>query len=365
MPFLEFVVSSASVFTILIISIERFRVVCHPLSTTTESTKQFAKAIIMIWILAVITSAPILPIIVYKKSMLMDGTPVTVCRIPVRRDWQKTFFITNAIIIYFVPCLILCVLYFILCKQLVPRKDGDDTVDLREYSSNDKRRLRWQVINIIVTIVCVFFICYFPYRVVSIWMMLASSSTLEKMGLETYLNIVYSARLLLYVNHALNPIIYNFVSTKFRMALGLFLSRSRGFSSSDRRRSLGGVKLRASNNSIRFKANSNRENGENESKASSSNASYHGKRNDFTPLYARLHHMDNDEEVLCINEMVQNYNELNQNDKLIANNLQMNIKTMKPGITVHLETKEGYVLAITVKKLGSSEIIDNRENTEL
>jgi hypothetical protein len=58
-PFLEFVVSSASIFTILTISIERYRAVCHPLSVNKNKTKQFIRMVVIIWIVAVLTSIPI------------------------------------------------------------------------------------------------------------------------------------------------------------------------------------------------------------------------------------------------------------------------------------------------------------------
>ncbi|XP_071176619.1 QRFP-like peptide receptor [Mytilus edulis] len=195
-PFLEFVVSSASIFTILAISIERYKVVCHPLSINKEKARQIIGTVIIVWIIAILTSAPILPITVFKDSRLKDGTPIQVCRIPVRKAWE-----------------------------LVPRKNQDKTtIELQAHTDNEKLRLRWQVVNIIATIICMFFIRHLPYRVVSIWLMLEDKQKLATMGLETYLNIIYSARLMLYLNHALNPILYNFVSTKFRMALRSFLS---------------------------------------------------------------------------------------------------------------------------------------------
>jgi hypothetical protein len=118
---------SASIFTILTISIERYRAVCHPLSVNKNKTKQFIRMVVIIWILAVLTSIPILPIIVFKDSRLKDGTPIQVCRIPVRKVWHKVYFIINAILIYLAPCITLSALYLKLCRKLVPRKYLDDT----------------------------------------------------------------------------------------------------------------------------------------------------------------------------------------------------------------------------------------------
>lgn len=78
--------------------------------------------------------------------------------------------------------------------------------------------------NIIASIVSVFFICHLPFRVAGLWLSFADHGTIGDLGLERYLGIVYSTRILFYLNHALNPVVYSFVSTKFRNALSdLFL----------------------------------------------------------------------------------------------------------------------------------------------
>ncbi|XP_071176400.1 QRFP-like peptide receptor [Mytilus edulis] len=344
-PFLEFVVSSASIFTILAISIERYKVVCHPLSINKEKAKQIIGTVIIVWIIAILTSAPILPITVFKDSRLKDGTPIQVCRIPVRKAWHKTYFFANAILIYFIPFMVLAVLYFKLCRKLVPRKNQDKTtIELQAHTDNEKLRLRWQVVNIIATIICVFFICHLPYRVVSIWLMLENKQKLATMGLETYLNIIYFARLMLYLNHALNPILYNFVSTKFRMALRCFLSskkRPYSYILYERWRSVNNFKPKSNSNkntSVKFK---NLQKDEiifhdNESKSSSSKS--RRKMNDFSPLYANVCDLKGDDTVVNVKEIQQQNTETETMDVNAAS---------APTIRVHLETKEGYLLAIT------------------
>ena len=86
-------------------------------------------------------------------------------------------------------------------------------------SGNDRKKRQNQVANIIASIVTVFFICHLPFRVAGLWLSFADPSTIGRLGLERYLGIVYSTRILFYLNHALNPVVYNFVSTKFRCAL--------------------------------------------------------------------------------------------------------------------------------------------------
>lgn len=241
--------------------------------------------------MAVFTSVPILPIVVFKDSRLKDGTPIQVCRIPVTHHWHKTYFILNAVLTYFLPFVVLTVLYIRLCRKLIPNRYYDDTtIEFHNHTHNEKLRLRWQVVNILTTIVCVFFLCHLPYRVVSIWLMLEEKEKLASMGLETYLNVIYSARLLLYLNHALNPILYNFVSTKFRMALRLLVYDKRRLSSVilfDKKKTPNDGRLKCTKSSSEIRP-AIAANSYNKIRNDFRNSNDRGRINDFSPLYVKL-----------------------------------------------------------------------------
>ncbi|CAC5357466.1 unnamed protein product [Mytilus coruscus] len=187
--------------------------------------------------------------------------------------------------------------------------------------------------------------------------MLENKQKLAAMGLETYLNIIYSARLMLYLNHALNPILYNFVSTKFRMALRCFLSskkRPNSYTLYERRKSVNTFKPKSNSNkntSVKFK---NLQKDEiifhdNESKSSSSKS--RRKMNDFSPLYANVCDLKGDNKVVNVKEIQQPQSTETGTDKSkLTPSLTMDINAASaPTIRVHLETKEGYLLAITVE----------------
>lgn len=106
------------------------------------------------------------------------------------------------------------------------------------------------------------------------------------MGLEAYLNIIYSARLLLYLNHALNPILYNFVSTKFRMALRLLVSDKRRQGSAifyNRKKTQNNEKQRSTKNSTDIRLAVAAEKIDKDSR----NSNDRGKLNDFSSLYVK------------------------------------------------------------------------------
>lgn len=216
-PFLEIVVASASVFTIMAVTIERYLLLYHPNNWRKIKTGQVMKILLLIWTFSIGIGSPILFIVRYKDSSFIDGTPVKVCRLPIQKDWQKFYIVLMTLVIYVLPCMILFLLYSRVCWILNPFYESKS--DIHDVTHREKKRVRRQVVNIIATIVIVFFLCHLPYRVVSLWLVFENKRVLENLGLEKYLNILYSARILLYINHALNPILYNFVSKRFRATL--------------------------------------------------------------------------------------------------------------------------------------------------
>lgn len=124
---------------------------------------------------------------------------------------------------FLIPCLFMTVLYTHLCLVLNRsiHARNDDERSLRSCRKETKQKT-YQVANTIVSIVVVFFICQLPIRVVALWFSFADKNEIWKLGLEKFLLILYSTRIMFYLNHALNPVVYNFVSSKFRTAFKAF-----------------------------------------------------------------------------------------------------------------------------------------------
>ena len=217
-PYLENTVAQGSVLTILAISIERYRVVCHPLKGVNENYKKVWKSVVIIWIISAIASVPSLYMAVYKDSRYIDGTPIKVCRSYLYLDWHRAYIVMLCFIFFVLPSSILLGLYCKVCYVLhVARKESLRLGQTNKYK--DKKRLKRQVINILTSIVLLFFVCHLPYRILGLWTAFDTAKKLMSLGFETYYNILYSCRIMFYLNHAVNPIIYNFVSTKFRNAM--------------------------------------------------------------------------------------------------------------------------------------------------
>lgn len=65
-------------------------------------------------------------------------------------------------------------------------------------------------------VVISFFICLIPFRALTLWIIIVPRETIISLGAEGYYSLLYFTRILLYTNSALNPILYNLMSSKFR-----------------------------------------------------------------------------------------------------------------------------------------------------
>jgi hypothetical protein len=60
---------------------------------------------------------------------------------------------------------------------------------------------------------------YRRIRVVGIWLVFENTTRIVDLGLEMYLILMYASRLVFYINHSLNPILYSFVSSNVRKSV--------------------------------------------------------------------------------------------------------------------------------------------------
>lgn len=68
------------------------------------------------------------------------------------------------------------------------------------------------------TVVFTFFICLLPYRALTLWLMFVPYewNIMSLYGYEAHYLVLCVCRFMLYLNSAINPILYNLMSSKFR-----------------------------------------------------------------------------------------------------------------------------------------------------
>lgn len=77
-------------------------------------------------------------------------------------------------------------------------------------------RYRKQVILMLGTVVLSFFVCLLPFKALTLWIIVFPPETIMSLGIDGYYILLYFCRVMLYLNSAINPILYNLMSSKFR-----------------------------------------------------------------------------------------------------------------------------------------------------
>lgn len=78
------------------------------------------------------------------------------------------------------------------------------------------QKYRKQVIFMLGAVVVSFFVCLLPFRALTLWIIIVPTEQIESLGIDGYYSILYFCRVMLYLNSAMNPILYNLMSSKFR-----------------------------------------------------------------------------------------------------------------------------------------------------
>lgn len=115
---------------------------------------------------------------------------------------------------FLLPLIILIVLYAIIAKNLIT-KDGKMN-KVRPNKPELSLKARKQVVLMLGAVVLAFFTCLLPFRVLTLWIIIVPDENIRNLGVEKYYNILYFCRVMLYLNSAVNPILYNLMSSKFR-----------------------------------------------------------------------------------------------------------------------------------------------------
>lgn len=213
-PFVELTVAHASVLTILAISFERYYAICEPLRAGYVCTKTRATLICALaWFFAALFTSPILAIAEMHTVTRLDGTSYQ-CLTQAVTFWQITFFVMVIIFLYLFPLIILIVLYTVIAKNLI---SAASKVVLNKTVDPYNARARKQVILMLGTVVLCFFLCLMPYRVLALWIIITPSELSDNISPEKWYNLLYFSRIMLYINSAINPILYNLMSSKFRI----------------------------------------------------------------------------------------------------------------------------------------------------
>ena len=173
-----------------------------------------AKIVASLLMIAIASAIPFSIISFTEEAIFYDGTKVEVCRTHIFLPWQRMYIIFTIVIFYGLPLVTLLLVYIVICHKMALQSGNPQLKN--NMQSSVSMRLRKQVILMLVIVTMLFFICLLPFKVLSIWVIYASKEEIQRLGLEGYLALLNFSRIMYYINSAVNPIVYNLVSTRFR-----------------------------------------------------------------------------------------------------------------------------------------------------
>lgn len=224
--YLQNVSVAVSVLTLTFISIDRWYAICFPLKF--KSTTGRAKTTIaIIWLLALLFDIP--ELMVYQTVpdrgyKNISTIYLTQCEPSWSLETDRNWTILKMILLYVIPLIFMTVAYCqiirVLWRSGHVRQHALDISDGRQMntfamntntSTESQLRSRRKAAKMLFAVVIMFAVCYFPVHLLCILRL-----TISMKNTDTNKALFMFSHWLCYANSAVNPIIYNFMSGKFR-----------------------------------------------------------------------------------------------------------------------------------------------------
>ncbi|XP_028397067.1 allatostatin-A receptor-like [Dendronephthya gigantea] len=218
-------VAASSVFTMVAIAFERFLAVVYPLKQMARKKKTtIVVTVVIIWICAIALS---IPFAIYTENISLvvpverDGKIVSeeivLLSTTFTKDQNKAYVTITFISINVIPIMLLGFLYARIVWKLW-NPDQRLTQEIATPSKHQKpkhfvEKTRRKTTIMLLAVVLVFFTCFFPFNILG---MLLAYGDSRDFNFDILRHVNSVTRVFLLVNSASNPIIYNFLSEKFR-----------------------------------------------------------------------------------------------------------------------------------------------------
>ena len=210
---------AASVFTIMMLSVDRYLAIRHPMTFRTYSNGRHAlRFVVGVWLLSFAIMVPLIIVLRVDTISLPAADPLHFCkeawRTPLSRQLYDSFLF---VFMFIMPGCFVTISYSRLGCQLWSVSQQAQLFNrdtkLGKQQANHIMASRRQVARMLVFIAALFAVCWMPYHILSLYL------DFVELGPTTDLVAVKVLPFTIWLGHsnsALNPILYCFTNNSFR-----------------------------------------------------------------------------------------------------------------------------------------------------
>ncbi|XP_074110671.1 neuropeptides capa receptor-like [Cotesia typhae] len=211
--------SYVSVLTIVAFSMERYLAICHPLHLYAMSgLKRPLRFILAAWILAMIAAIPFaiytkLNYVEYPPGSGRDSEESAFCAMLLPNMPTFPLYELSCLVFFLIPLLLIMVLYIRMGLRIQSTTLGR-SIEGTVHGETKQVQSRKSIIRMLSAVVVTFFICWAPFHAQRLLYVYDSKRLLGAINEWLY----FLGGCLYYISTAINPILYNVMSAKYRGA---------------------------------------------------------------------------------------------------------------------------------------------------
>ncbi|KAK3547276.1 hypothetical protein QTP86_017785 [Hemibagrus guttatus] len=193
-----------SIFTLTIMSVNRYIAVCHPVRSLAVRTPQSAKLVnVAVWVLASAIGVPVM--LMGQLEAESNGIECMVVLPDPRSYSEPVFGICVFLFSFLIPVAIISICYGLMVRRL-------RSVRLLSGSRSKDRNLR-RITQLVLAVVAAFVLCWMPVQVLAL---IQALRKVDLGGSQTSVAAMHFCIALGYANSSLNPVLYAFLDENFK-----------------------------------------------------------------------------------------------------------------------------------------------------